>query len=327
MHELPRIKNYAIYGDRIYTRILAWMDEILWNAIDGILEKPLLNSADLISDLLSGKIHYEKGHFIPNAKGFNNAQARELEKIGARYNRVSKTYTISPDKIPVNIQQAIARVDISNERRLDDIVDYIKGVEDSIEYVANKFDLYDDVEKIGEGLDRQLKASLKTVNIIPYELTDYQLKELSTNYTNNLKFYIQNWAKDRIPKLREGIQDLAMQGWRGKKIEEYIKNQKQMDDRKAKFLARQETKLFVAEYQKNRFKEQGISQYKWSAVMDNRTRQEHRELNGRIFSWDEPPVIDTRTGERGNPSEAYNCRCIAIPVVTNEFWEKNHNLK
>lgn len=43
-------------------------------------------------------------------------------------------------------------------------------------------------------------------------------------------------------------------------------------------------------------------------------RADHRRLNGKIFSWNAPPIVDMRTGRRGHPGDDYQCRCVAIPV-------------
>lgn len=45
------------------------------------------------------------------------------------------------------------------------------------------------------------------------------------------------------------------------------------------------------------------------------TRPEHRRLNGRKFRWDDPPVVNPRTGERGHPGADKHCRCYAEPVA------------
>ena len=58
----------------------------------------------------------------------------------------------------------------------------------------------------------------------------------------------------------------------------------------------------------------GVSRYEWSDAGDSRVRADHRRLNGKIFSWNAPPIIDTRTGRRGHPGDDYQCRCIALPV-------------
>ena len=45
-----------------------------------------------------------------------------------------------------------------------------------------------------------------------------------------------------------------------------------------------------------------------------RTRPDHRRLNGKQFRWDDPPVVNPRTGERGHPGMDQHCRCYAEPV-------------
>lgn len=56
--------------------------------------------------------------------------------------------------------------------------------------------------------------------------------------------------------------------------------------------------------------------YVWRVPPDfsSRTRPEHLRLNGRKFRWDDPPVINARTGERGHPGHDGHCRCFAEPV-------------
>lgn len=45
-----------------------------------------------------------------------------------------------------------------------------------------------------------------------------------------------------------------------------------------------------------------------------RTRPDHLQLNGRKFRWEDPPVVNPRTGERGHPGVDAQCRCYAEPV-------------
>jgi SPP1 gp7 family putative phage head morphogenesis protein len=49
--------------------------------------------------------------------------------------------------------------------------------------------------------------------------------------------------------------------------------------------------------------------YTWVTLLDSRVRHDHSVLHGRVFSFDNPPVVDTATGRRCNPGEDYNCRC------------------
>jgi len=43
-------------------------------------------------------------------------------------------------------------------------------------------------------------------------------------------------------------------------------------------------------------------------------REDHVDMDGEIFSFDRLPIIDKRTGERGIPGQAPNCRCTMSPV-------------
>ena len=58
----------------------------------------------------------------------------------------------------------------------------------------------------------------------------------------------------------------------------------------------------------------GVSEYVWTTQRDNRVRDSHRRLDGRIFKYSEPPVMNEKSGERGNPGDDFGCRCVATPV-------------
>lgn len=39
-----------------------------------------------------------------------------------------------------------------------------------------------------------------------------------------------------------------------------------------------------------------------------------KALNHKRFRWDNPPVVDEKTGRRCHPGKDYQCRCCALPV-------------
>lgn len=59
-------------------------------------------------------------------------------------------------------------------------------------------------------------------------------------------------------------------------------------------------------------KKAGVTRYVWSTQLDERVRRLHRELEGTIQRWDDPPVSGTG-GFRGHPGEPANCRCFPWP--------------
>lgn len=322
MKSLPQVNMVPNLEMGVYRKIREFFDDLLFSYFDELLKNNRVeNDGDVLAAAIkSGKVIYSDGVFRPKTK-FSNKMSAELENLGARYSRSAGGYRLSAGSFPPSVAQAIAQVRISNVELADKAQNYLKSLSDNLDFIRSKLSFEDEVEKIGKNLDGQFKRSMRTINVIPPELTSYQLAEIAKNYTYNLDYYIKKWAESEIIKLREDIGGLVLDGFRHESLNDVILRHKGVSQRKAAFLARQETKLLVAEYRKNRFKQQGVTKYRWSTVLDGRERELHRELNGRIFSWDDPPIIDATTGERGNPGEAYNCRCVAIPVIDDDWWD------
>jgi SPP1 gp7 family putative phage head morphogenesis protein len=55
----------------------------------------------------------------------------------------------------------------------------------------------------------------------------------------------------------------------------------------------------------------GENSYVWTTMKDDRVRPSHADLEGGTFSWDAPPLEGTL-----HPGEDFNCRCIAVPVIS-----------
>jgi len=106
----------------------------------------------------------------------------------------------------------------------------------------------------------------------------------------------------------------TMSGQRANNIVKLIQANYNTSLNKAKFLARQETSLLMSSMREQRYKDAGITRYKWSTSHDERVRPLHKRVNGQVFSWDNPPIVG-ELGEALNPGEDYNCRCVAIPII------------
>jgi SPP1 gp7 family putative phage head morphogenesis protein len=62
----------------------------------------------------------------------------------------------------------------------------------------------------------------------------------------------------------------------------------------------------------------GITHYRWRTAGDIKVRPGHRALEGSIQSWDEPPVVNPKTGKKAHPgfdTHYFACRCNAIPII------------
>ena len=82
----------------------------------------------------------------------------------------------------------------------------------------------------------------------------------------------------------------------------------------------------LAQIKKVHYSAMGFDSFMWHTILDARERPLHRMLNGKIFRFDDPPVIDERTGQRGLPGETYNCRCDLTPIMSDSaFYNINQN--
>lgn len=83
---------------------------------------------------------------------------------------------------------------------------------------------------------------------------------------------------------------------------------------RAQLIARDQTLKLNSQITQHRQRAAGVTQYRWSSSHDERVRPAHRELDGGVFGWDEPPETND-DGDRNHPGEDFQCRCVPIPVI------------
>lgn len=96
-----------------------------------------------------------------------------------------------------------------------------------------------------------------------------------------------------------------------KKLQEAIG----VSEARAKFWARDQTLKLHADVVETKHKSLGIVEYVWRTSQDGTVRPDHADLEGKTFKYDDPPVVDQRTGRRENPGHDFNCRCHGDPVL------------
>ena len=83
----------------------------------------------------------------------------------------------------------------------------------------------------------------------------------------------------------------------------------------ARQVALDQTRKAYSTINRVRLEKVGVKRYEWlHSGGAKEPRKDHIAMNGKIFEYNNPPVIDQRTGERGNPGDAINCRCVAKPI-------------
>lgn len=96
----------------------------------------------------------------------------------------------------------------------------------------------------------------------------------------------------------------------------FLRNQEGVTLRRARVIARDQTRKAYSNINFERMKEIGVQEYEWlHSAGGQKPRQLHQRMSGNIYRIDKPPIIDEKTGQRGKPGDLINCRCRAIPVI------------
>lgn len=91
--------------------------------------------------------------------------------------------------------------------------------------------------------------------------------------------------------------------------------------RRAELIARDQVSKATSALNAARMKGLGVRKFEWiHSGGGKEPRKLHQRMSGNVYSLDDPPVIDERTGERGLPGFLVNCRCVMRPVL--EFGEE-----
>jgi len=179
----------------------------------------------------------------------------------------------------------------------------------------SKSSLHSSLEKLSGGLSIKtdfitgdLEEELKAIVSENVEL----IKSIPSQYFNQVKGMVYRSITSRDEGGLSGII---------KKLDNNLDKRNKQILNKAKNLALDQTRKAYNHFNAARMEKAGVKRFEWVHTGGGQTpRKYHRdELNGKIFSLDDPPIIDKNTGERGLPGDAINCRCTMLPVL--EFGE------
>lgn len=179
-----------------------------------------------------------------------------------------------------------------------------------------------------------LKKMLESVAALNHKLTVREWKK-TVNRTLGLNllddyysgsFYqdiLETWVSDNVDlirtipheslrKMKEIVYQAYMDGKPTTYIVKEIQRQYGRDKRHARLIARDQVAKLNAAITQRQQTDAGIRRYRWSDSRDERVRDSHKKLNGRIFRWDDPPETDA--GRRCHPGQDYQCRCCALAI-------------
>lgn len=209
------------------------------------------------------------------------------------------------------------RTDANPGRRVNRKVDQISAAfyrrfpHEKLEKLARRVALETDARSRVEVL-RQAKAlvGVDLPTVAAAGLTD-AIRDFSAENVALIKSIPDTYFGDVEKVLTRGLNA----GQRAPAIAAELEERLGVAEDRARLIARDQVGKFFSSLNETRHRGLGLNRYVWRTSNDERVRPEHAELNGQVFSYDDPPVVD---GEAVNPGDAILCRCWADPVLDDD---------
>jgi SPP1 gp7 family putative phage head morphogenesis protein len=193
------------------------------------------------------------------------------------------------------------------------------------EEVAQKLDPSAAYRRVFRHIDTSFRQSMRKVQnaksarslaLLP-RLSLEETKQLHEEYTANSRLSIVDFLHEMLEGLHKDVQKHVMSGGRQEELAKRLRAEWGMAERKAEFIARNETSILSAKLKEARYAAAGVDDYEWRCVSGTAAhpvRHMHLILDGTRQKFSSPPVVNPQ-GQRKNPGEDYNCRCYARPII------------
>lgn len=120
-----------------------------------------------------------------------------------------------------------------------------------------------------------------------------------------------------LSKVEEAVYRSIVSGNGLQDLVPFLEKQSSITKRHARNMALDQTRKAYNGINAGRMKAAGVDKFEWiHSGGGKQPRQEHVDMSGNIYSLSNPPMIDSKTGERGIPGQLPNCRCTMRPIVS-----------
>ncbi len=338
---MTRLQPYLYEG--VEKDLLVYLYSVMWADISDLVKnskKELIMNARITSfiylkkALLDGTVTYKNGVF----KGTSSMRlTRELQTF-ARYDKSTRSWIgIAPPGLAKHAIHAQAQNEEFHRRiqaAIDDIPAKVGATIDSL-----NIDITPIADQVAKNTDRDLYK-------VGIALDDDQVisPKLVEEYRASQQISIKNFTEDQSKSMADLIRKNVLSGYNRAELIDMLKHQFNVTESKAKFLARQETSLFISALRNERFKGAGVKVAKWSSSRDKRVvgtpggkfpkptegHGNHYAMHGKYVMVSDPTLYadtieDVRAGnwklksniggDNKHAGESYNCRCVYIPVI------------
>lgn len=281
------------YPKTIEREIVQYLDDVLFAPLTGLRENATENDA-LVVAILAGKVWFDEGF-----KGTFSAEiSKRIHELGG--------FSIPSYQLPIGVREALANAGARLSAYKVLLLSCLAAAESNISIMPEQFD-EKPIKEVVSDLVAQFERSIGDHEAIPTEVMLHVEEMMGDMLTGAM----QALALVGVSSLREEVAKADTFA----SLEDSIQVIRTGLLRRAGWAAEGTTAKATSSLRVQLAEAFGIEEYKWVTVHDSRVRHDHKALDGRIFRFDSPPIVDNATGRRGNPGDDYNCRCHARPII------------
>jgi len=126
---------------------------------------------------------------------------------------------------------------------------------------------------------------------------------------------IKSAGHEQIDQINEVLARGNAAGLRHEEISAQIQERIGVSESRANLIARDQTLKYNSSIHTAQAAAAGIEEFTWSTSHDGAVRPYHKDLDGKVFRYDDPPVTND-AGDTNLPGEDYQCRCVPIPKIS-----------
>lgn len=252
--------------------------------------------------------------------------AAQLVAISQHYAELARKFLL-PALASLAHEQEVERA-LRTDSASDDINDAFErlrvslgGVDRNARAIAVNF-----AESTADANLRAMNAQLRTIVPVDVFHSNAHVEHVIDAAANRNVALIKSIPERMLEDLRKEVLPRVEAGVRSEAISAVIERRFGVSERVAGRIARTETNKLNAALTQTRNEDLGIESYTWCTAGDERVRGDpsgkypntndnHYKLNGKVFRYDDPPVVNEETGSTANPGEDYECRCQALANV------------
>ena len=169
------------------------------------------------------------------------------------------------------------------------------------------------LDRIGRSLADRNQTYFNTLAKVPVPRVPGQAAMIADFRARNIDL-IKSAGVKQVGQINDVISAGNAAGLRHEEISQQIQDRIGVGESQANLIARDQTLKFNSSIHTAQATAAGSTDFTWSTSHDGAVRPTHRELDGKRFRYDDPPVTND-DGDRNLPGEDYQCRCVAIPVI------------